>query len=225
MSTNLVHIGEVLVNGVVFDPKNSEALRSMDLENLLQAAPRLFDLLEKRGVDYVLVGGIAMLVYVEGRNTQVVDLIISAADLAKLPDVEINDQNQEFLSGKYGELSIDFLFTENELFAKVKDQHSVKQRFVEREIRCATVEGLLLLKLFALPSLYRQGKFARVRIYENDVASLIETYQPDLEPILEELASHLLDSDRRELQKLVQEIEDRIRRSQQRFRNHEDESA
>ena len=77
MSTNLVHIGEVLVNGVVFDPKNSEALRSMDLENLLQAAPRLFDLLEKRGVDYVLVGGIAMLVYVAGRNTQDVDLIVS----------------------------------------------------------------------------------------------------------------------------------------------------
>jgi hypothetical protein len=35
------------------------------------------------------------------------------------------------------------------------------------------VEGLILLKLYALPSLYRQGNFAKVGIYENDVATLL----------------------------------------------------
>lgn len=45
-------------------------------------------------------------------------------------------------------------------------------------MQIATVEGLLLLKLYALPSLYRQGSL-RVSIYENkNVAALLYTYRP-----------------------------------------------
>ena len=75
MSVKPVNIGEVIVHGIVFDPKNSEALRSMDLSNLLESIPQLFDLLDERDINYVLVGGIAMLAYVKGRNTQDIDLI------------------------------------------------------------------------------------------------------------------------------------------------------
>jgi hypothetical protein len=41
--------------------------------------------------------------------------------------------------------------------------------------------GLLLLKLYALPSLYREGNFARVGLYENDVATLLSYFaqRPD----------------------------------------------
>ena len=42
MGDHLVHIGEVIVNAIVFDPKNSERLRTMDLNNLLQSVQRLF---------------------------------------------------------------------------------------------------------------------------------------------------------------------------------------
>jgi hypothetical protein len=48
------------------------------------------------------------------------------------------------------------------------------QRF---DITTATVEGLLLLKLYALPSLYREGNFARVGL--KTIATLLYYYQPD----------------------------------------------
>ena len=87
MAEPLVNIGEVIVHGIVFDPKNGERLRTMDLNKLLESIPRLFDLLEERQIEYVLVGGIAMLVYVEGRNTQDIDLIVARKDLEKLPEI------------------------------------------------------------------------------------------------------------------------------------------
>ena len=37
------------------------------------------------------------------------------------------------------------------------------------------VEGLVLLKLYSRPSLYREGNFTRVGLYENDIA----TQSPD----------------------------------------------
>ena len=62
--------------------------------------------------------------------------------------------------------------------SKVRRDYSVDQEFANRKIPCATVEGLVLLKLFALPSLYRQAGFDRVRTYQKDLADLIARYQP-----------------------------------------------
>jgi len=217
MRDNLVHIGEVIVHGILFDPKNSEALRSMDVEGLYQAVPRLFDLLDERGVPYVLVGGIAMLAYVEGRNTQDIDLIVAPADLEKVPEITIEDRNPEFARGRLGELQVDFLLTDSKLFDEVRRNHVTTRRFVERDVPCATVEGLLLTKLFALPSLYRQGQFAKVRTYEKDIADLIEGFHPNINHLLETLADHLLPSDVAEVRRIVAEIEQRIAQQSQRF--------
>jgi hypothetical protein len=80
------------------------------------------------------------------------------------------------------------------------------------DIRCATVEDLILLKLFALPSLYRQGSFERVGIYENDLASLIYAYNPIMEPLFEELDKYLNKNDRTEARQIVADIEARIKK-------------
>lgn len=221
MSENLVNIGEVIVHGVVFDPKNGERLRTMDVNKLLQSIPRLFDLLEERQIEYVLVGGIAMLVYVEGRNTQDIDLILSRQDLEKLPEVTIYDDNLEFARGTFDELPVDFLFTHNKLFSRVSQDFTHKKSFVERLIPCATIEGILMLKLFALPSLYRQGRFEKVDIYQNDVLRLIREHHPATAPLMQELSRHLLPSDIVELEKILKQIEDEIAQSQQRFRGTE----
>jgi len=212
-----VHIGEVIVNGVMFDPKNGERLRTMDLNELFDSVPRLFDLLDERQIDYVLVGGIAMLVYVEGRNTQDIDLIISRQDLAKLPEIIIEEDNPDFARCWLGDLRVDFLFTKNELFAKVRQSHVVLQEFVQRKVPCATEAGLVMLKLFALPSLYRQGRFDRVRTYEKDIADLIAGYSPPVEPLFTELTKHMLPSDIEELKSIVTKIETEIADSQKRF--------
>jgi hypothetical protein len=77
-----------------------------------------------------------------------------------------------------GELQIYFLLTCHRLFKQVQKHHTTQHHFAEQLIPCATVEGLLLLKMYALPSLYRQANFARVGIYEHDIASLMYSYQP-----------------------------------------------
>jgi hypothetical protein len=194
-----------------------EALRAMDLNDLYSAASRLFTLFDERGVPFVLVGGIAMLAYVEGRNTQDIDLIISRNDLNKLPEIHIHDQNSEFAHGSYGDLRVDFLFTDSQLFDLVRRKHTTTRKFVERVVPCATVEGLLLLKLFALPSLYRQAQFSKVNIYEADAANLIARYRIPMLPLMDELAKHMLPSDVDEIRRIVADIEDRIARQAQRF--------
>ena len=206
-----VHIGDVIRNAVVFNLRNWREI-TMNPNDLLQTVERLFSLLQERQVDYVLVGGVALLQYVEGRNTEDIDLIMALDSLQKLPEIEITHQDIYFARGKFKELQLDILLTENPLFERVRRHFTTRQPFVEQEIPTATVEGLILLKLYALPSLYRQGNFARVGIYENDIATLMHDYQPQLEPLLKELARHLSDSDLASVREVVTDIQHRIER-------------
>jgi hypothetical protein len=218
MSHALVNIGEVLVHGVLFDPKNAEAWRNMDIvQNIYRAVPKLFDLLDERGVEYALVGGIAMLAYVEGRNTQDIDLILAHESLSKLPEIRIESQNPEFARGWFGNLRVDFLFTDGKLFDEVLYQYVIVKRFAERDVKCATVEGLLLLKLSALPDKYRRGHFDRVELYENDVRTLLRMFRPNVAPLFDVLAKYMLKSDVDEIRRIVADIQDRIEKQSQRF--------
>jgi len=204
-------IGSVLRNAVTFNFKNSPEV-IMNADSLLVQVEQLFNLLDSRKVDYVLVGGIALLTYVEGRNTQDIDLIMALPSLAKLPEIKIENQDMYFARGKFGELQIDILLTKNPLFAKVEKNYTTTKQFMDRAIRCATVEGLILLKLFALPSLYRQGSFERVGIYENDIATLMYTFKPDMKSLLRELSKHLNENDLAEARRVVADVETRIQR-------------
>jgi hypothetical protein len=217
MSQELVNIGEVVVNAILFDPK-TDAWRNMDsVENISRAVPRLFDLLDERGISYVLVGGIAMLAYVEGRNTRDIDLILAREDLKKLPEIRIEDENKDFARGWLSDLQVDFLFSEGKLFKKVQQDYSTTKQFAERNVRCATVEGLLLMKLAALPDKYRRAHFDRVALYENDVSTLLRNFRPNLAPLFDELGKHMLSSDVEEVRRIVADIEDRIAKQSQRF--------
>ena len=91
-------------------------------------------------------------------------------------------------------------------------RYGTTRAFVEREIPCATVEGLILLKLYALPSLYRQGNLVRAALYETDLLTLIHGHQPELEPLFQELAPHVSATDLAALQKIVAELHERIAR-------------
>lgn len=206
-----IHIGSVIRNAAVFNFKRWTS-NPMNSDLLPSAVDRLFVLLEQRNVEYVLVGGIAMLQYVEGRNTEDIDLIVTLPSLSSLPEIKITSQDLYFARGRFEALQIDFLLTQNPLFELVRRKYTTQQQFIEREIRCASVEGLLLLKLYALPSLYRQGSFARVGIYENDIAALLFTYQPPLEPLLNVLALYLGDTDLVSVREILADIQQRIAR-------------
>jgi len=206
-----VQIGQVIRNAVVFDAKNWQG-GMMNSDSLIQSVQDFFAILEARKIDYVLVGGIAILHYVEGRNTQVLDLLMATSSLEKLPELKVASRETYFVRANYNELQIDVLLTQNPLFKKVHKEFSKNPKFLDRDIPLATVEGLLLLKLYALPSLYRQGNFARIGIYENDIATLLHYYKTDVASLLGELSMYLDKNDMSEIQGIVSEIQNRIKR-------------
>jgi hypothetical protein len=204
-------IGDVIRNAVVFNVKNWLG-GPMNSDSLIQSVQDFFAVLEQRKIDYVLVGGIALLHYVEGRNTQDLDLLMAVSSVEKLPELKISSQDLYFVRASYNELQIDILLTQNPLFKKVHSQYSKVEKFLDRNIPLATVEGLLLLKLYSLPSLYRQGNFARVGIYENDIATLLHYYQPDVPSLLDELSKYVDEKDFAEIKGVVSDIKNRIKR-------------
>jgi len=206
-----VQIGNVIRNAVVFNVKNWPG-GMMNSDSLLQSVQDLFAVLEQRKINYVLVGGIALLHYVEGRNTQDLDLLMALSSLEKLPGLKVVSKELYFVRADYNGLQIDVLLTQNPLFKRVQSKYSQNLRFLDRNISIATVEGLLLLKLYALPSLYRQGNFARVGIYENDIATLLHYYQTDVSTLLAELAKYVNESDFAEIKSVVADIQNRINR-------------
>lgn len=74
-------------------------------------SPTSLSLLQERRVNYVLVGGIALLQYIEGRNTEDIDLIMALAALEKLPEIEIVNQDIYFARAKFKELQLNILRT------------------------------------------------------------------------------------------------------------------
>ena len=206
-----LHIGEIIRNAVLFNPENHQE-RLMNSDFLIETVARFFTLLRERQVEYVLVGGIALLQYVEGRNTEDIDLIMAVSALEQLPELHVETRDADFARGTFNDLKVDVLLTSNPLFDEVRKSYTTMQRFVEEDIPCATVEGLILLKLYALPSLYRQGNFGRVGLYENDVATLLQAHHPPIEPLLDELTLYLNDIDMAQVKQIVNEIQERISR-------------
>ena len=209
-----VHIGEIIRNAILFNPTHSQDLRMNS--DILETVARFFSLLRQRQIDYVLVGGIAVLQYVEGRNTEDIDLIMAVSALEQLSELQLETRDADFARTRFEDLKVDVWLTSNPLFDQVKKNYTTSKLFVEQDIRCATVEGLLLLKLYALPSIYRQGNFTRVGLYENDIATLMYAHKPSLTPLLDELTHFLDNTDLTQVRQIVDEIQQRISRFEER---------
>ncbi|MBI5947699.1 MAG: hypothetical protein HY875_06150 [Chloroflexi bacterium] len=182
-------------------------------DSLYRAATRLFDLLAERKVDYVLVGGLAMLQYVEGRNTRDVDLVMALSDLRRLPELQVLTRDRDFANADFEGVRVDILLTENTIFREFRRRYVAKGKIAGRaDIACATPEGLVFLKLFALPSLYRRGQTDKAAIYEADIRQLLSHSDIDSEALLAVLSTDMLASDVASLRVLVAEIRERITR-------------
>src|SRR6266436_9749160 len=131
-----LRIGETIRNAVLFNPENhQEGLMNSDL--LIETVARFFTLLRERQIEYVLVGGIALLQYVEGRNTEDIDLIMAVSALEQLPELIVTTRDQDFARGKFGDLKVDVLLTSNPLFDHVRKSYTATRHFVEQDILCA----------------------------------------------------------------------------------------
>ncbi len=174
------------------------------------AVRELFTALDESGIDYRLVGGVALLAYVEGRNTQDVDLIVDPADLGRLP-WNATALDGDFAKAAFRGIDVDLLLTTNALFLHVRDTEPSVIRFHDLQIPSVTRVGLLLLKLYALPSLYRQGKLARAALYETDVLMLRQGQDVDDGALLGRLAPHVARHDLDELARILGEQRSRTR--------------
>jgi hypothetical protein len=191
------------------NPANWGAAVIPDYEDLVS---RFMALLESRKARFVVVGGIALLQHVSGRNTEDIDIILSAAELAELPELEVQERNDMFAYCRYGELRVDVLFAGHRLFQQVSEQFSVAMDYHTGRYQTATIDGLILLKLFALPSLYRRFDFDRVAIYEADVTQLLSRTDETDDFFLTLLRPHLPDSDQAEIAGVLKDIRARISR-------------
>ena len=140
------------------------------MDNIRGEVRALFAALCSAKVDYVLVGGVAMLSYVEVRNTQDVNLIVNPKHVKKI-DWNAKLQDANFGQANFHGLRVDLLLTTNPLFAYVSRYQRTGISFDGNLVSCATREGMLLLKLYALPSVYRQGNLVRAALYNVSIAS------------------------------------------------------
>ena len=182
----------------------------MNEEILLRQTKSLLAALDSDGVPHVLVGGLALLQYVDGRNTRDIDLILAVQDLPRLPGFVLREKNEWFGTGDCGPLRVDLLFTANPLFAEVAKLHSQPRRFLDATLNCATPEGIILLKLFALPSLYRQGSIPRADLYETDILQLLRVDPVTDDALLSQLQPHVSDTDLKALADVLRDLRQRI---------------
>jgi hypothetical protein len=172
----------------------------------------LFRVLHQERITYLLVGGMAMLTYVEGRNTKDVDLLMSVTAMRQVPELEVIEENGFFARARFRSVRVDLLLTSNPLFKTIEQRFATEHQFAELKVPAVTVEGLIVLKLYALPSLYRQFDWDRVYLYESDIKQLLARYNPEMPPLFALLEPHILASDLRELRNLVAEEQQRRNR-------------
>jgi hypothetical protein len=214
---NSPSIGTIVRDGLLFDPKNWMRLMSRpdinqpDVNQILQTIDRLFQSLNERQIPYVLVGGLAMLSYIEGRNTQDIDLIIDRSDSLAV-GLLIDSENKDFVQASYEGVRVDLLLNRNKLFDKVQRDYTQVVEWGEQAVVTATPEGLVILKLYALPSLYRQGSFDRAALYETDILQLAFNFRLPLEGLLGVVKPFVMESDLEELGSIVVDIQGRLRR-------------
>jgi hypothetical protein len=214
---SLERVAQVLMDAWDSDPRGwhaSPAELREDSTAPTLPTPRdalvLFKVLHEAHLDYLLVGGIAMLTYVQGRNTKDVDLLISAADARNIPELHIHEENEFFATGQFRSIRVDLLLKRNPLFEAVARSFATTHRFAELTVPAATVEGLIILKLYALPSLYRQLDWDRIYIQEGDIKQLLARYRPSIDGLLDFLKPHMLESDVAELRRFLVEAAERI---------------
>ena len=208
---SLRRVAEVLLDAWEADPRRwmnappqlRNGAQSRPAMPVPQDAMDLFRLLAERRVDYLLVGGMAMLTYVKGRNTKDVDLLLSLEASHQIPELEIRDRQDFFARAQFRSVQGDLLFTFNPLFKTVAEKFATVHSFAELNIPAVTVEGLIVLKLYALPSLYRQFDWDRIYLYEGDLKQLLARYHRKMEPLFHLLEPHLLPTDLTKLRKIV----------------------
>ena len=218
-------ISTILRNASVFDIKNWREV-SLNNQANFQGLPdsdsvsRLFETIKLQKINnYLLVGGIAMLNYIDGRNTEDIDLVFDEGQISRIDGLEVISKDQDFCRAQFENIQIDLLLTKNKVFKYVLQYCGSKTSYADAtDIAIASPKGLIILKLYALPSLYRQGQFDRATLYESDITQLLRKYPVTITEVLKPLKPPvLLGSDLEEVKNIFLDIQSRINKESDRF--------
>ncbi len=179
---------------------------------IYRGANALIDLLNERGIRFAIAGGLAMRQLGEQRNTDDVDILIARGDLGRIPELAVISEESYFGHACFAGVQVDLLFTDQGLFAWVTRDFIETRSFGSRAVPCVTAEGMLLMKMFALPSLYRRGVTGKVGLHEADIRLLLDRFPIDAATAMERLGPHLRASDVEPLARIVRNIECSIER-------------
>jgi hypothetical protein len=97
--------------------------------------------LEAAGADYVIVGCIALLQHVPGRNTSVLDLIVSLTTLQKIPEFVVNEETSLFATGRFHDLRVDILKIEHAFFAMIRRLYSRSMPYDVGSLPTIAIDG------------------------------------------------------------------------------------
>ncbi len=150
------------------------------------------------------------------RPTNDFDFIISKRDIDQLPELIKESSDRNFGRYSYEGTRIDALYRGNPIFEYVMS-HCLDSALIDgKNIVRASPEDIILLKLYALPSLYQQGQQRKAMTYENDISGLL--MQPEninFDGLLKVLSGELLASQINKLRNIVEDCQRRANR--QRF--------
>ncbi|MEN8446144.1 MAG: hypothetical protein ABG776_14150 [Cyanobacteria bacterium J06555_13] len=174
----------------------------------------LIELLETRGIDYALVGGVAMMAITpDARATDDYDFIGQRSDFESLSELSQVSADKNFGRYRHNSTIVDALFVENPVFAHALKQYQADCVIAGKTIRSLSPSGIALLKLYALPSLYLQGQHVRVATYEQDLEVLF-IIDPDIDEgaLLTFLNKYLVESQVAELKDTCEGIRKKLSR-------------
>ncbi len=191
-------------------PSNTGIASMINLDDFL----KLIELLETKGIDYALVGGVAMMAIApNARATDDYDFIGQRSDFENLSELSKVSSDQNFGRYRHNQTIVDTLFVENPVFAYALKTYQADCTIAGRTIRSLSPSGIALLKLYALPSLYLQGQHVRVATYEQDLEVLfIVDPKINEDALLKFLSKHLVQSQIAELKNACEDIRRKLSR-------------
>jgi hypothetical protein len=141
--------------------------------------------------------------------------VLALREIKDLPEIIIESHDEHFALARFRSLRVDVLRSEIGFFREVKEKNCERMMFAGREIPCATPLGLVLLKLHALPSLFRQFQHGKITLYEGDIQMLLEKYPQSHTAVMAGLQPFVSPSEWKELDRILADIEQRIERIRQ----------
>jgi hypothetical protein len=174
-------------------------------------------LLKERGVDYAVIGGLAMKAYLADRYGKDADLLMSADAFSSIRDFHVLERTDFFICAQFREIRAVIYLTTNPFFEAVQRQFATTLGVSGMEVPSVTVEGLIALHLYAVHLISRRREFYRVQRHEVSIIALLRReHTVSLESALSLVGEYLPEQYVKEMEDTLEECSEHAARMQKR---------